>query len=387
MPSDRRGTALIVGKFAPPHRGHQHLIETALADRSLDDWVVLVYSNPDFLPNMPSHRRAAWIQHLYPQVRVFAPENPPPNAADDFTQREFVKGWLGRQVGRQVGLHHIQPDVVYTSESYGEGFAEHIGARHVLVDLPRTNFPLSGTRVREVLAKLEASRRISSSPCCAVEFDPDLLDQLAKATDPYIFKQLLRWLEPVKRVVFLGAESTGKSTLTEAVAKEMGMPFVAEYGREHYERKGGVMELEDYLHIARRHRELEDAARLRLLGEGRGGYVFSDTNALTTLFFSYYYHQGGLPELHRIANLCNERYHHVFVCADDIPFAQDGWRDNEAWRGRMQGLVLHDLDSRGIPYTLVWGSLEGRVRQVRQVLDGLPGHGRPQLPQLGPRPS
>lgn len=378
MPSDRRGTALIVGKFAPPHKGHQHLIESALADPNADEWIVLVYSNPDFLPNMPSHRRAAWIQHLYPQVRVFAPENPPPNAADDFTQREFVKGWLER--------NQIKPGFVYTSERYGEGFAEHIGARHVLVDLSRTNFPLSGNRVRELLARLEQTCRTSSNPYRAVQYDPDLLQQLSQITDPYIFKQLLRWLEPVKKVVFMGAESTGKTTLTEAIAKAMNMPFVAEYGREHYEQKGGVLELEDYVYIARHHRELEDTARLRMLGADKSGYLFSDTNALTTLFFSYYYHQGGLPELHRLAGQCKERYHHVFVCADDIPFHQDGWRDNEVWRGRMQGLVLHDLDSRGIDYTVVWGSLENRIEQVKRVLNGEQLEHPKAIKQLGVRP-
>jgi hypothetical protein len=45
-------------------------------------------------------------------------------------------------------------------------------------------------------------------------------------------------------------------------------------------------------------------------------------------------------------------------------------RENEAWRGRIQQLVLRDLDARGIPYTVVHGSVEERARQVRRVLDG-----------------
>jgi hypothetical protein len=46
-------------------------------------------------------------------------------------------------------------------------------------------------------------------------------------------------------------------------------------------------------------------------------------------------------------------------------------RENEAWRGRIQQLVLRDLDARGIPYTVVHGSVEERARQVRRVLDGV----------------
>ncbi|MER3483685.1 MAG: hypothetical protein C4332_11580 [Meiothermus sp.] len=142
MGPDRRGTGLIVGKFAPPHKGHQFLIETALEDENIDELIILVYANPDF-PEMPAERRAAWLRELYPSAKIYVPENPPPDAADDFTQCEFVKGWLERQ-----DLHAVR---VYTSEAYGAGFAQHIGAKHALVDLERKRFPIWGTRVREVL--------------------------------------------------------------------------------------------------------------------------------------------------------------------------------------------------------------------------------------------
>lgn len=379
MPSDRRGTALIVGKFAPPHKGHQYLIETALQDQNVDEWIILVYSNPDFLPHMPSHRRAAWLQHLYPQTKVFVPENPPPNDADDFTQREFVKQCLEQNT--------VNVDFVYTSENYGEDFAKHIGVRHVLVDLPRSRFAISGTKVRELLKELEQTCKTSSNPYRAVQYNAKLLHELSEMIDPYIYQQLLHWLEPVKKVVFMGAESTGKSTLTEAVAKELNMPFVTEYGREHYEKKGGVLELEDYVYIAKKHRELEDTARLRMLGANKSGYLFIDTNAITTLFFSYYYNQGGLPQLHQLANDCKNRYHHIFICADDIPFAQDGWRDNELWRSRMQGMVLHDLDCRRIEYTVVTGSLEQRIAQIKTVLSGELLNITLSTKHLGPKPS
>ncbi|MFS2015921.1 hypothetical protein ACEN88_05000 [Massilia sp. CT11-108] len=59
----------------------------------------------------------------------------------------------------------------------------------------------------------------------------------------------------------------------------------------------------------------------------------------------------------------------TFVCADDIPYEEQDVRENEAWRGRIQRLVLKDLDARRIPYTVVQGSVEERARQVRRVLD------------------
>lgn len=373
MPTRGR-TGLIVGKFAPLHLGHQHLIETALTDPAIDELIVLVYANPDFAPLMPAHRRARWIRRLYPSAKVFVPENPPPDSADDFTQREFVRQWLERQ--------GIRVERVYTSEAYGEGFARHIGAEPVLVDLPRKRFPISGTRLREWLAELEQSIKATASETGE---NPYAHASLMQWVHPLVYKDLLHGSQPVQKVVFLGAESTGKTTLTRRMAAEFQTEPVSEYGREHYEQKGGVMALEDYVHIARKHRELEDRAVQEARRGGRG-YVFVDTNALTTLFFSYYYHQRALPELHKLADECQSRYHYVLVCADDIPFEQDGWRDNQTWRGRMQGLVLHDLDVRGTEYRVVHGTLEQRVTQVRAVLAGepIPPWEAP-LKQLGPR--
>lgn len=381
MGPERRGTGLIVGKLAPPHKGHQLLIQAALEDENIDELVILVYANPDF-PEMPAHRRAAWLRELYPSARIYVPENPPPDAADDFTQREFVKGWLER--------HNLYVDRVYTSESYGEGFARHIGARHVLVDSGRKRFPVSGTKVREILRSLTESTKPDADG--GTRMNPYLRAELETLVDSRIYRHLLHGLDPVKKVVFLGAESTGKSTLAKRMAEEFGSEFVAEYGREVYERNGGVMRLEDYVHIAQKHRRLEDAARVKVWRRKERGlldgqpYLFLDTNAVTTLFFSYYYHQAASPELHQLANECKARYHHVFVCADDIPFEQDGWRDNAVWRSRMQGLVLHDLDCRGIEYTVLHGGLEARVEQVRGVLEGkkvsVP---ETSIPQLGPK--
>ncbi|HAP74812.1 MAG TPA: hypothetical protein DCR14_01865 [Acidimicrobiaceae bacterium] len=78
---------------------------------------------------------------------------------------------------------------------------------------------------------------------------------------------------------------------------------------------------------------------------------------------------------------------HVIVCGDDIPFEQDGWRDNEVWRGRMLGMVLHDLATRRIPFHVVSGSLDERVAQVRSVLAGTRVDSPRQINSLGPRPA
>lgn len=314
--------AVIVGKFAPLHKGHQFLIETALAE--CDQVTVLVYANPDF-PDMPQAVRANWIRRLYPQIDVYEPTDPPPDMTDDFTHREYVRNYLR--------THSVACSVVYTSETYGEGFAAHLEVKHRLVDIARNHVPVSGTNIRK---DLYSQRHFLS---------------------PVVYRHF------ITTVVFMGAESTGKSTLCEHMAHHMNTASVAEYGREHYEKCGGRLTLEDYVHIAETHQRLEDEALMQARE-----FLFIDTNALTTLFFSYYYNGGALKRLHQIADACIDRYDHYLLCDTDIPFEQDGWRDTEGLREKSQRMILMDLNNRGLSYRLVSGNLTERAKIVRETI-------------------
>jgi HTH-type transcriptional repressor of NAD biosynthesis genes len=332
--------ALIVGKFAPLHHGHQLLLDAA--SHASGELTVVVWSNPDFT-EMPNETRAAWIRALYPDARVIVAGDGPANDAPDVDHRTYVASLLEQ--------HAVRPDVVYSSEAYGPGFAAHLGADHIAVDPARVTVRVSGTSVR---ADVHASRRL---------------------LDPLVYAHF------VEKVVFLGAESTGKSALAAAAADAWATAYVPEYGRTYYEERGGELDLEDYVHIARRHREIEDAAAQRA-----NRYLFVDTNAVTTMFFSHYYNRDSLPELRALAAECAARYEHVIVCDDDIVFEQDGWRDNIDWRARMQGMVLHDLAVRGIDYATVSGSIEQRLAQLRTILAVGTVQAPPAITSLGPRP-
>jgi len=169
-------------------------------------------------------------------------------------------------------------------------------------------------------------------------------------------------------VVFVGAESTGKSTLASMLARKQGAQFVPEIGRFVWEEKQGQLVAADYVEIAERHRAAEDAAVANAAGE----YVFVDTNALTTLLLGLRFGQVTEPvppALLHYALECRTRYLHHFVCADDIPYEEEpGVRENAAWRTQIQQLVLDDLDGRGIGYTILTGSLEQRAARVLATL-------------------
>ena len=169
----------------------------------------------------------------------------------------------------------------------------------------------------------------------------------------------------VRRVAVLGAESTGKSTLVRALAGHFGTVGVREYGRDVYERENGALAPQHFLEIAHGQRALEHEAATSGQADR---FLFCDTDAATTLMWSYLLTGTALPELHALADACAARYAHTFVCGTGVPFEQDGWRSNKAVRGVQQAYVLQDLHARRRAYTVLTGSVQERAAQVGAAL-------------------
>ena len=320
-------TGLTLGKYAPLHQGHQHVIETALQE--VDELIVVIYDSPEVTP-VPLPVRAGWIRQLYPQVEVIEGWNGPSEVGDTpeikKMQEDFILGLL---MGRQVT--HF-----YSSEFYGQHMSEALGAENRQVDGDRKVFPVSGTSIRE-------------NPYAQRNF-----------ISPLVYKDL------VLNVVLLGAPSSGKTTLAAALAAQHNTVWMPEWGREYWEKhqQNRRLSLEQLAELAEQHLEREEA----LLAEANQ-YLFTDTNALTTYQFSQYYHGSVHERLERLAKAAEKRYDLVFLCDTDIPY-DDTWdRSGEVNRQLFQTNIMADLHQRQIPYITLSGSIEARKQQVAQVLN------------------
>lgn len=151
-------TGLVVGKFTPFHLGHKYLIDTALeyCDRTV---YVLPYSNPD-LGLSQKQRIKQIFDHYIDEPRIWVLHTGqdviPSNDVSALGHRWFC----AVQVFKHVAMYNalgtgIQfPDYVFTSEDYGDGFAEYLSlvfnkeVKHICVDKERKMFPISGTKIR-----------------------------------------------------------------------------------------------------------------------------------------------------------------------------------------------------------------------------------------------
>lgn len=321
---------LVVGKFYPPHRGHKLLIDEAR--RHVDRLVVLLPVHP--AQTIPGELRAAWLREIHPDCEVHVV----PDELEDDTAAwaQFTLRHLGRA-----------PDVVFSSEDYGARFAGFMGARHVMVDRDRRLVPVSGTQIREV-------------PLDYLEF----LEPCVRA-----------WF--VRRVVIIGAESTGKTTLARMLAERFATVWVPEFGREHWERKVAGLRMTDplpswspdeFVEIATEQQAREEAGARRA-----NRVLFADTNAFATGTWYERYHAGRDTRVDAIG--ARDRVHLYLFTAPDVPFVQDGVRDGELIRDWMDRRFAEQLAGATPPVVRLEGDWDARfaaaAAAVSRLLDNV----------------
>jgi NadR type nicotinamide-nucleotide adenylyltransferase len=291
---------------------------------------------------IPGEVRAAWLRELHPDCEVHLV----PDELEDDSQQwaDFTRAYLG-----------FAPDVVFSSEDYGPRFAALLGARHVMVDRPRATVPISATSVRaDPLAHLAML-----APCVRAWF--------------------------VRRVVVIGAESTGKTTLTRALAAHHATACVLEYGREHWEQKVAGLPMpgapgadpeaplpawsdDEFVHIA-----AEQQRREELAARAADRVLFCDTNAFATGTWYERYRGGRDPRVDAIG--ARDRVDLYLLTAPDVPFVQDGFRDGEHLRGWMHQRFREQLDAAaaagGAPYVVLDGPHPGRWPRALAAVDEL----------------
>jgi HTH-type transcriptional regulator, transcriptional repressor of NAD biosynthesis genes len=315
---------LIVGKFYPPHRGHKFLIDSGLAQ--CDELHVIVCQKPHESPS--GDQRAAWLREIHPRANVLLIDD----RYDENDSRVWASNcrrWLG-----------FAPELVFTSEHYGEPFAQALGCRHVQVDFARANVPISGTRVR-------------TAPLSCWEY-----------------------LEPpvrafyARRVVITGAESTGKTTLAQTLAMRFKTEWVPEYGRAFSEEmlaRDGAYHFEsaDFEHIARTQCDRENNAARRC-----NKVLICDTDAFATSLWHRRYMNSPSPAVEKIA-ADHPRPALCLLSKCDTPFVQDGTRDGEHIREWMHAEFERELAAHDRPFVLLEGSYAERTARAIAAVEAL----------------
>lgn len=132
-------TGLVVGKFAPFHIGHEHLLAYAYA--ATDQLVILLYDAPD-CTSVPAAVRADWIRAAFPDAFVIEGYNPPPRGVWDEANMQLHEKFIKQFVEPHAITH------VFSAEVYGDRLAKILNAEHMRMEKIHADVPLSATVLR-----------------------------------------------------------------------------------------------------------------------------------------------------------------------------------------------------------------------------------------------
>ena len=175
-----------------------------------------------------------------------------------------------------------------------------------------------------------------------------------------------------QKVLIVGGESTGKSTLVQNLALAYNTNFVSEVGRDTCEYAGGeeYMIAEDlYENILRQKINIMDAAK------HSNRILFVDTDALTTMFYSEFLFEK-YSEEDVFCTMLAEAVNHinswdlVLFLEPDVEFVQDGTRSEEIASDRVKysNQIKELFNMYDVPYICVSGNYLDRFNKAKEII-------------------
>ena len=307
---------LVFGKFLPFHRGHKALIGFAL--KKCDELIVLVCGSDK--EHISTKIRVDWIKNTFKKnKRIIVQgfdykESELPNTSEP--SRIVSHLWASK-------FREILPycDIVITSEKYGEYVAEYMDIKHILFDKNRKKHQISSSMIRQDVVKH--------------------WDFIAKVAKPYF----------QKKVVILGTESTGKSTLCKTLSQYFNANLVTEAGREIVENSNTFTQNQLHQIIEAHTNQITEAHK------NAKPLMIMDTDIHITQSYSKYAF-GEYMDIDKSIYKLQRADLYIYL-SNDVPFVQDGTRMDMQMRNDLDKCHRKTLKDFRVQYHVIKGGKYG----------------------------
>lgn len=166
------------------------------------------------------------------------------------------------------------------------------------------------------------------------------------------------------KIVFTGPESTGKTTLSEAIAKKYNATLLKEYARVYLNEIDRKYSQSDLKEIAEGQIITEQIA-----SEKEQKLLVLDTDLITIKIWSEYKYKNCDDWI--IKQVHKHTYDMYFLCYPDIPWEKDTLRENPNDREEIYKIYFRELNLLNRKFIEVKGNLPTRIEQVSKVIDKL----------------
>ncbi|MGJ1388069.1 AAA family ATPase [Sphingobacterium spiritivorum] len=167
----------------------------------------------------------------------------------------------------------------------------------------------------------------------------------------------------LKKIAVVGPESTGKSTIAQAIARHFNTVCVPEYAREYCKNLKNEYTLQDEVNMYYGQIALEDS----LIPLSQHQILICDTTILTVKVWCDYLF-GNTPE--EVKNEIRHRDYDLYLLMDiDLPWEDDPLRDFPNEREHFLAVWKKELDSLEARYSLISGLGEERLKNALKAIE------------------
>jgi NadR type nicotinamide-nucleotide adenylyltransferase len=159
-----------------------------------------------------------------------------------------------------------------------------------------------------------------------------------------------------------GPESTGKSSLAEALAGHYNTVWVREYAREYLAGLDRPYGFEDIARIARGQLKLEKKA----VNHARR-FLFCDTDLLVCKIWGDFKYGNSDPWVEKMTG--EHKYDLYLLCNIDLPWADDPLREHPHRRQDLMDLYIYELNRLGVSYEIVSGTGKARLDHAISLIE------------------
>ena len=163
------------------------------------------------------------------------------------------------------------------------------------------------------------------------------------------------------KIAITGPESSGKTTLTEKLAVKYNASSVPEFARNYLLERNGIYNQHDLDTIA--------IGQVNSLEAIKTNFLICDTEMTVIKIWSEFKYKSCSET---ILNLYKQqKFDHYFLCYPDIPWEEDPLRENPNDREMLFDIYLNELKKNNLPFTVISGNLETRLKTCKEVIERL----------------
>ena len=185
-------------------------------------------------------------------------------------------------------------------------------------------------------------------------------------------------MEQLKKVVLIGPESTGKSTLAAQLAAHYHTLWCPEYARQYLQEKGARYQYDDLLEIAKGQLALEDAYAEKAMQHWQANeqrtmvpLLFVDTNMHVMKVWSEFVFNQCHPYIDM--EIISRRYDLFLLTNTDLPWVYDELREQPDARVRQTIFELYHsmLAQQEAAWVAIAGDAHQRLQAAIDAVDNL----------------